>query len=89
MATVSTMPFLFEPIRRVIAMAPNNAHLIVLGEMLVASAFEDFERTAENIQEMHTTEEGAEMLRRIVRDDLGGAADVVSAVLWPSIQVAV
>jgi hypothetical protein len=56
--------------------------------MLVQAAFEDFERTAENIQEMHTTEEGAEMLRRIVRDDLGGAADAVAAALWPSIQFA-
>ncbi len=63
-------------------MAPNNAHLIVLGEMLVASAFEDCERTAENIREMHTTEEGSDILRRIVRDNLGGAADVIANSLW-------
>lgn len=69
-------------------MSANDAHLIILGEMLVQSAFEDFERTAENIQEMHTTEEGAEMLRRIVRDDLGGGADAITAALWPRIQFA-
>jgi hypothetical protein len=63
-------------------MAPNNAHLIILGEMIVEAAFEDFERTSENIQEMHTTEEGSDILRRIVRDNLGGAADVIAASLW-------
>jgi len=63
-------------------MAPNNAHLIILGEMIVSSAFTDYDKTAENIREMHTTEEGAEMLRRIVRDNLGGAADVIANSLW-------
>jgi hypothetical protein len=59
----------------------NNAHLIIIGEMITAAVFEDPENTFENIQEMHSTTEGAEMLRRIVRDDLGGAGDVITAAL--------
>jgi hypothetical protein len=62
-------------------MTANNAHLIIIGEMLVAAAFDDMPTTAENILEMHSTPDGAEMLRLIVRDDLGGAADVVAAAL--------
>lgn len=62
-------------------MTANNAHLIVIGEMLTAAAFEDPENTFENIQEIHSTPEGAEMLRLMVRDDLGGAADVIAAAL--------
>ena len=55
--------------------------LALLGEMITASAFEDMPRTAGNILEMHSTVEGSEMLRLIVRDDLGGAADVIAAAL--------
>ncbi len=63
----------------------TNAHLIVFGEMLAASAWQDTERTFENIQEIHSTTEGAEMLRLIVRDNLGGAADIIAAALWDNL----
>ena len=59
----------------------NNAHLIIIGEMITAAVFEDPENTFENIQVMHSTTEGAEMLRRIVKDDLGGAGDVIITAL--------
>ena len=62
-------------------MTRTNAHLIIIGEMIVAAAFDDMPTTAENILEMHSTPEGAEMLRLMVRDDLGGAADVIAAAL--------
>jgi hypothetical protein len=62
-------------------MTRTNAHLIITGEMITAAVFEDPERTFENIQKMHSTPEGAEMLRLIVRDDLGGAADAIAAAL--------
>lgn len=39
-------------------------------------------RTAENVRQMHSTPEGAEILRLIVRDDLGGAADTIANALW-------
>jgi len=61
--------------------AATNAHLIIIGEMITAAAWEDPERTFENILEMHSTPEGAEMLRLIVRDDLGGAAAAIAASL--------
>jgi len=61
--------------------AATNAHLIIIGEMITAAAWEDPERTFENILEMHSTPEGAEMLRLIVRDDLGGAAAAIAAAL--------
>jgi hypothetical protein len=34
---------------------------------------------------MHSTPEGAEMLRLIVRDDLGGAAAIIAAALWDNL----
>jgi hypothetical protein len=66
-------------------MTHTNAHLIVIGEMLTSAAFEDPERTFENIQEMHSCPAGAEMLRLMVRDDLGGAADVIAAALMDNL----
>jgi len=58
----------------------NNQHLVVIGEMIVESS--DVTLTAENIVRMHETPEGAEILRLIVRDDLGGAASVIATALW-------
>jgi hypothetical protein len=62
-------------------MTKTNAFLTAIGEMIVTAAIEDPGLTFENIREMHTTVEGAETLRLIVRDDLGGAADVITAAL--------
>jgi hypothetical protein len=39
------------------------------------------ESTAENIRQMHRQTCGAEILRLIVRDDLGDAADVIADAL--------
>jgi hypothetical protein len=58
----------------------NNQHLVVIGEMIVESL--DVALTAENIVRMHETPEGAEILRLIVRDDLGGAASIIATALW-------
>jgi len=58
----------------------NNLHLVSIGEMIVQSL--DVALTAENIVKMHQTPEGAEILRLIVRDDLGGAASTIAAALW-------
>jgi len=65
--------------------AATNAHLIIIGEMITAAGWEDTERTCENILEMHSTPEGAEMLRLMVRDNLGGAADIIAAALWDNL----
>ena len=59
---------------------PNIQTLTAIGEMMVESVADP--RTAENIRVMHTTDEGAEILRLIVRDNLGGAADVIANALW-------
>jgi hypothetical protein len=59
---------------------PNNQHLVVIGEMIVEAT--DVALTAENIVRMHQTPEGAEILRLIVRDDLGGAGSIIAAALW-------
>ena len=54
--------------------------LTVLGQMITEAAADP--RTAANIREMHSTPEGAEMLRLIVRDNLGGAADLIANAIW-------
>jgi hypothetical protein len=53
--------------------------LTMIGDSIRESATDP--RTAENIRTMHQTAEGAEILRLIVRDDLGGAADVIANAL--------
>ena len=60
-------------------MTRNPELLTVLGLMITEAAADT--RTAANIREMHSTPEGAEMLRLIVRDDLGGAADIIANAL--------
>ena len=60
----------------------TTAALTMIGDTIRESAADP--RTADNIRTMHQTGQGAEILRLIVRDDLGGAADVISAALWPN-----
>jgi hypothetical protein len=63
---------------------PNIQSLTAIGEMMVESAADP--RTADNIRLMHSTNEGAEILRLIVRDNLGGAADVIANALWDNLK---
>lgn len=35
-----------------------------------------------HVRSLHQTEDGAEMLRLIVRDDLAGAGDIIANALW-------
>ena len=58
----------------------TTAALTMIGDAIRESAADP--RTADNIRTMHQTSEGAEILRLIVRDDLGGAADVIASALW-------
>jgi len=60
-------------------MAYNISTLTAIGETITEAASDP--RTAENIRTMHATGEGAEILRLIVRDNLGGAADVIANAL--------
>jgi hypothetical protein len=57
----------------------TTASLTMIGDAIRESAADP--RTADNIRTMHQTAEGAEILRLIVRDDLGGAADVIANAL--------
>ena len=63
-------------------MTLNPATLQTIGEMIRESSEIDFKQTADNVRIMHETEQGSEILRLIVRDDLGGAADTISRALW-------
>jgi len=56
--------------------------LTAIGEMIVAAAITDPVLTADNVREMHSEEKGSETLRLIVRDNLGGAGDVIANALW-------
>jgi hypothetical protein len=55
-----------------------------IAEMITESANDS--RTAHNIREMHKTAQGAETLRLIVRDNVAGAADVITNALWDGLQ---
>ena len=61
---------------------PDLTTLILIGGVLAAVAEVEPTRTAEDIRTLDQTPEGAEMLRLIVRDDLGGAANVIANALW-------
>mgnify|MGYP003650850235 CR=1 FL=1 len=58
--------------------------LTTLAEMIVDAAADP--RTAGNIRTIHRHPHGAEMLRLIVRDDLGGAGKVVADALWDALR---
>jgi hypothetical protein len=64
-------------------MTINTSALTAIGEAITEAASDP--RTAENIRTMHSTNEGAEILRLIVRDDLGGAGEVIANALWDSL----
>lgn len=57
----------------------TTAQLTVIGEAIV-KVFTD-----SMIREMQWIPGGDEMLRRIVRDNLGGAADKISSALWDTL----
>ena len=59
------------------------AALALVGTVLNAASSDP--RTADNIRQLQQTPEGAEILRRIVRDDLGGAANVITDALWATL----
>jgi hypothetical protein len=61
---------------------PDRITLTLIGGVLAAVAEVEPTRTADDIRTLHQTPEGAEMLRLIVRDDLGGAANVIANALW-------
>ena len=61
---------------------PSRANLIMIGATIAAAAEVEPARTAANVNLMHRTEQGAEILRLIVRDDLGGAANAIANALW-------
>jgi hypothetical protein len=61
----------------------STAAMIMIGDAIREAAADP--RTAADIRTMHQTGQGAEILRLIVRDDLGGAAAVISAALWPNL----
>ena len=61
---------------------PTTATLTLIGATLASVAEVEPIRIAEDIRTMHKTDLGAEILRLIVRDDLGGAANVIANALW-------
>jgi hypothetical protein len=61
---------------------PDLTTLTLIGGVLAALAKVEPTRTAEDIRTLHQTPEGAEILRLIVRDDLGGAANAIANALW-------
>ena len=61
----------------------STTALTLLGAVLRAASSDP--RTAENIRELQQSPEGAEILRRIVQDDLGGAANIITEVLWDTL----
>jgi len=61
---------------------PNTATLIAIGEMIVNASETLPATTNANIRIMQGEKCGAEILRLIVRDNLGGAANVITNALW-------
>jgi hypothetical protein len=64
---------------------PSRANLILIGATIAAAAEVEPARTAANVNLIHQTTDGAEILRLIVRDDLGGAANVIANALWTNL----
>jgi|LakMenE01Jun11ns_1017448.scaffolds.fasta_scaffold9037925_1 hypothetical protein len=55
-------------------------HLRTIADLLIQTLTED--QATDLILAMHNTEDGSEALRRIVRDDIGGAGDLITNALW-------
>lgn len=55
-------------------------HPRTIADLLVTVLTED--QAVDLILDMHNTEAGSEVLRRIVRDDIGGAGDLIANALW-------
>lgn len=56
--------------------------LTILGETIVARSATDAMGVAVSIRTLHLSTDGAEALRQIVRNDLGGAAGIIADALW-------
>ena len=56
--------------------------LTLIGEKIAAAAETDPILLRMMLNEAHSFDDGAEILRLIVRDDLGGAANVIANALW-------
>jgi hypothetical protein len=55
-------------------------HLRTIADLLIQTLTVD--QATDLILAMHNTDDGADVLRRIVRDDIGGAGDLITNVLW-------
>jgi hypothetical protein len=60
----------------------NTDFLTTIGEIIVSASKTEPELTATNIRLMHTQEKGSETLRLIVRDNLGGAGDIIANAIF-------
>jgi hypothetical protein len=66
---------------------PSDANLTLIAEMIADAHTTDPTRTAANIRELHKTEQGAEICRRILMWELGGEdpANVIANALWDNL----
>ena len=55
-------------------------HLRTIADLLIQTLTVD--QATDLILAMHNTDDGADVLRRIVRDDIGGAGDLITNALW-------
>jgi len=55
-------------------------HLRTIADLLITVLTED--QATDLILAMHDTGDGADTLRRIVRDNIGGAGDLITNALW-------
>jgi hypothetical protein len=62
-------------------MSPDPILLSIAGQIIVAKSVENKDECADRIRKFHSTIEGAEMLRLIVRDNISGAGEVIASAL--------
>jgi hypothetical protein len=55
-------------------------NLRTIADLLIQTLTVD--QATDLILAMHNTDDGADVLRRIVRDDIGGAGDLITNALW-------